>query len=138
MGEKVKVYRFTRYNIDTDRELVAPRFATLETIRQAQGAAIMESEVEVEAAELDGNGFWQPPPPDDDGVPQFGDCLVVVNADGTADVFRILADGQWELVRASLPSAGDARTVGRLSLGNGGQVWIADAATPDRPQLYGK
>lgn len=53
----VKVYRFKRYDINTDQTLLAPRAATLDTIIKCRGEAIMSTEEEVDEKALDGDGF---------------------------------------------------------------------------------
>ncbi len=55
--ERVKVYYFTVYDIANDEKKRMPRPATLEAIASARGEAINETMQEVEASQLDGNGF---------------------------------------------------------------------------------
>lgn len=58
---RVTVYYFTGYNIDTDKQTVSRRPATLDMIRRANGEPLVETALVVDASELDGNGFARLP-----------------------------------------------------------------------------
>lgn len=55
------VYEFTKYDVASDKTVRAPRPATIEAITRAGGQAIESTMREVDAAELDGNGFLRTP-----------------------------------------------------------------------------
>ena len=53
----VVVYYFTKYDVDTDKQVTSQRPGTLEAIASAGGEPILDTRQEVESARLDGNGF---------------------------------------------------------------------------------
>jgi hypothetical protein len=55
---KVTVYCFTGYHINTDQTINSKHMATLEAIKKSSGVPLMETAKEVDASELDGNGFY--------------------------------------------------------------------------------
>jgi hypothetical protein len=59
---KVTVYRWHRYRIKTDEELVSGRWATREAIEAARGEVLEDTAREVDASDLDGDGFVKAPP----------------------------------------------------------------------------
>ncbi|MGA2553265.1 MAG: hypothetical protein ABSF20_00595 [Smithella sp.] len=55
---KVTVYCFKKYSILKDEEILAPRMATLEAIKQFQCIPLMDTGKEVDSSELTGNGEY--------------------------------------------------------------------------------
>ena len=54
---KVKVYYFKAWDGYEWNDVRSPRQATLEAIATAEGKAMMETAIEIDESELDGNGF---------------------------------------------------------------------------------
>ena len=54
--KKVTVYFFEKYDITTDRNVRSKRPATLDTINSVHGQAIVETALEIDETELDGDG----------------------------------------------------------------------------------
>jgi hypothetical protein len=55
--KKATVYFFEKFDAITGRNVRSERPAILETITRVNGQPIMETALEVDEAELDGNGF---------------------------------------------------------------------------------
>ena len=55
--EKVKVYRFTKWNIESGKTELTPRSATLDAIAEFGGTPILDTGQEVDPRCVDGNGF---------------------------------------------------------------------------------
>jgi len=55
--EKITVYYFTKYDIETDQNVRSKRPATLEAIERVNGIAIKETAKDVDASQLDMDGF---------------------------------------------------------------------------------
>ena len=53
----ITVFSFTVYDIKTDARVLSPRKGTLEEIASVNGVVIERTAVEVQAQQLDGNGF---------------------------------------------------------------------------------
>jgi len=51
------IYRFKKYNINTDENKIRPLRATREAIENLQGEIIEESAEEIDSGLLDDNGF---------------------------------------------------------------------------------
>ena len=64
MTQRVVVYRFTQYQIDSDKEPESTRYATLAAIERARCAPIKDSLRTVDAAYIDVGGFYVGPPLD--------------------------------------------------------------------------
>jgi hypothetical protein len=61
--ERKIVWRFTRYDIETDKQPESARYATLDCIeRVIQGEAVKDSLRNVDAALVDARGFYVGPP----------------------------------------------------------------------------
>jgi hypothetical protein len=58
---KVTIYRWHRYRVITDEEVVTGRWATREAIKAARGEILEDTAREVDASDLDGNGFLRAP-----------------------------------------------------------------------------
>jgi hypothetical protein len=54
----ITIYRFLRYDIDTDKQIKSDSYATLETISRIGASPLQESSLVVNASEIDGNGFY--------------------------------------------------------------------------------
>jgi hypothetical protein len=62
MSQRVTVYNFTAYDIESDTDDRRPVKATREKIKTLAGAVIIEASAEeVDASLLDGQGFYRPP-----------------------------------------------------------------------------
>jgi len=55
--KKVPVYFFQKYDIISNQKVRSKRPATLEAIDKVKGEPIMETALEVDETELDGDGF---------------------------------------------------------------------------------
>ena len=53
----VTIFSFTIYDIKTDTRVLSPRKGTLEAIAAVNGVVIEKTAEEVQASQLDGNGF---------------------------------------------------------------------------------
>jgi hypothetical protein len=73
------VYRFEVWDQNIGDNVIAPRFATLETIGRVNGVPIVESMRTVDGGDLDGSGFYPKP-----GVWLVKIFDVVSRQDGTA------------------------------------------------------
>jgi hypothetical protein len=58
---KATVYRFTWWDIRSGKEVVSPRFATLEAITRCNGKHIEDTRLVVDARAVDRNGFYSIP-----------------------------------------------------------------------------
>jgi hypothetical protein len=58
----ITIYRFSKYEIDTDEQIESDSYATLETIKSIGANPIHELYLVVDAQELDGNGFYRMSP----------------------------------------------------------------------------
>lgn len=58
---KATVYRFTWWDNHARKEMVSPRFATLEAITRCKGKHIEDSRLVVDARAVDRNGFYSIP-----------------------------------------------------------------------------
>ena len=56
--EKITVYYFTKYDINTDKEVRSKRMATLEYINRVKGTTLRDTAREVNEAEIDENGRY--------------------------------------------------------------------------------
>jgi hypothetical protein len=56
------VYQFTWWDRHASKEIVSPRFATLEAIARCNGKAIEASRLVVNSRQVDRNGFYSTPP----------------------------------------------------------------------------
>jgi hypothetical protein len=56
------VYQFTWWDRHASKEIVSPRFATLEAIARCDGKAIEASRLVVNSRQVDRNGFYFTPP----------------------------------------------------------------------------
>jgi hypothetical protein len=59
----VTVYSFKHLDEHHNKDVIAPRKATREAIKRAQGIVIEESAQVVDESELDGSGFYPRKPP---------------------------------------------------------------------------
>ena len=57
MGDKATVYFWKVWNQNLGENVIAPRPGTLEAIKHAQGSPITDTAMEIDAADLDGDGF---------------------------------------------------------------------------------
>jgi len=53
---KVKVYKWTKYEPNTDKSITSHRMATRETVVRLGGAVVESSEVEIDASQLEQDG----------------------------------------------------------------------------------
>ena len=56
---KVSVYRFKRYDINSDEHLSSSTYATLEAIKQFGCIPLLETAIQIEESKLDGNGKYK-------------------------------------------------------------------------------
>lgn len=62
MSDKVTVYYFEKYDINTDEMVHSKRRATLEAIKRVGGAPLNDTALQVDSSELDGYGFQRRAP----------------------------------------------------------------------------
>jgi hypothetical protein len=55
------VYRFTWWDRHAGKEVVSPRFATLEAITRCKGTPIEDTQLVVNSRDVDSNGFYSKP-----------------------------------------------------------------------------
>ena len=58
--EKITVYRFAKFDIESGEMKVSSLYATLDAIKAIEGSVIRENPIEIEASMLDGNGMHKP------------------------------------------------------------------------------